>query len=230
MSRGLNNDDFCQILNEALPDAELRIDRQATIPLVIDKRKVGWGYPSAIVCVDEKGAPRELVVPRYGAEHVIPGYLKKYLHACRTTHKGLRLFIACPEDAAADYRKECQFYGLGLISVSLDTMRSVIRERPTNRNIDNAFSTEVRKLKSFITQTIRRRRDDIEKKLDGFRQTARSQGSLADIARHEKPFTDLISELKGKEDHLILRLQEAADSGDRRQLDDVRKEIEHMSV
>lgn len=228
MDSGLNINDFCGILNEALPRASFKINKTITIPLVIVKEKVDWGYPNAIVCVDDNDNPRELVVPRYGNEHAIPGYLKKYLHACRTSQKSIRLYIACPEDAVAAYRPQCKLYGLGLISVSLGKMQAAILERPTSRNIDKAFSARVRELNGEIKKAVKTRLEEIGRNLAGFRKTAKTQGSLSNIAQHEKPFTDLQAELKATEDHLILRLSEAGESGDMRQLDDVRKEIEQV--
>lgn len=229
MDSGLNSNDLlCGILSEELSRDSMKVDKAVTIPLVIAEAKVEWGYPSAIICVDDKGRPKEVVIPRHGTEHIIPGHLKKYLHACRTNYKSTRLYIACPEDAVADYQPQCQFYGLGLISVSLGKMQIVFLVYPRNKNIDNAFSTRVRELKGKLKKAVKKRQEDIQHHLAGFRKEAKTQGSLANIGQHEKPFTDLTTEIKGTEDQLILRLNEASESGDMRQLDDVLAEIEKL--
>jgi hypothetical protein len=235
MTAELTSDDFCGILHEALGRAAMRVDKEATISLVIaitmankiTNNKVEWSYPNAMVCVDDKGKPKNVVVPRFGSEHIIPGHLKKYLHACRKSKNAIGLYIACPEEAANGYRPQCQLYGLGLLSVSLGKGQVTILERPRNKNIDNAFSTRVRELKTVLKKSVLKRKEELERNLDGFRKEARNQGSLTDVAKHEKPFTDRIAELKQTEDRLILRLNEAAESGDLRQLADLLTEIKN---
>ncbi len=221
---GLTGNDFAEIVCDALGNLSVTIDRPRTICCTIGGRTLEWGYSAVIV--GEVRGEQILVFPRFGEDCIVPGHIKKFLHACREQHKALRLYFAFPEDSWPDYEPLCELYGLGAITVSLTTLQAQIRLKPTRKNINRAFGTEVARITTRLKRAAKSRLSEIENRRKAFVSRAQAQGSIDDIAKHEKCFHDVTKEVQREEREIRLRLGEAQESGSLQLLREIETAIE----
>jgi hypothetical protein len=200
---GLNLDEVADMLCDLLSASGYRSNREDSLPLVIGNEPISWAYPSIIIC--SVAEVRIAIICRFGPTATVPGYLTKYLDAARKASPDVSLYLACRTGLIGPYKKLCQFYGLGLVTYSLDNHRLSFVSEPTNVDIASVFDAKVSEVIENARVKARNRSRDIAARAQRYKTHAEANGlaDRADDFRSEiEVETRRLEELEGRADEL----------------------------